>query len=124
MDEMWSEDGIICIQRSRIIQDLVRRYTVFIDGTPVDKLAPLQTGRYTVTPGTHSVKLRIGRTGHSRSDEFSIDVLAGETRTLRTISQPLSVLPTLPLGAINPDRFAPRPWIRLVLEPRRESQSD
>ena len=69
--------GTICIQRRQIVQDLLRRYTVFIDGVSVGKLATFRTGHYSVAAGRHSVQLRIVRTGNSRSDDLTIAVASG-----------------------------------------------
>ena len=110
--------GTICIQRRQVMQDLLRRYTVLIDGVSVGKLAAFRTGRYSVAAGRHSVQLRIVRTGNSRSDELTIDVASGETRVVRTARQSLRNILLLPLHFFNPYRFVPRPWIRLHLEDR------
>src|ERR1700721_1854976 len=111
-----AQAGTICIVRRQLWQDILRRYTVFIDHVAVGKIAAFQTRRFAVDPGTHLVQLRIVNTGRSRSDEFSIDILSGQTRVLKTVRQSLKSLLVLPLAMVNPDRFAPRPWIRLSLE--------
>jgi hypothetical protein len=110
--------GTICIQRRQVLQDLLRRYTVLIDGVSVGKLAALRTGRYAVSSGCHSVQLRFGAAGISRSDVLAVDVASGETRVVRTARQSLRNILFLPLHFFNPYRFLPRPWIRLHLEDR------
>jgi len=112
-----NEGGTIRIMRRQFLQDAVRRYTVFIDGVPVGKLAARQSGQYSVTPGQHVVQLRIVNTGTSRSDELPVSVLAGQTRVLKTKPLGAKNIFLAPLGIFNPDRFAPRPWIKLILEP-------
>lgn len=112
-----NECGTIRVVRRQIFQDAVRRYTVFVDGVPVGKLAARQSGQYSVAPGQHVVQLRIVNTGTSRSDEVTVSVLAGQTRVLKTKSLGVKNIFLAPLGIFNPDRFAPRPWIRLSLEP-------
>ena len=79
--------GFIVIRRRTLLQDAVRRHVVLIDGKRVAKLWDLQTGRYPVTPGTHTVRLapreaidwEVGRTS---SDVIEVDVRAGDTLTL------------------------------------------
>jgi hypothetical protein len=110
------QPGTICIVRRQLWQDILRRYTVFIDHIAVGKVAAFQSRRYAVDPGKHTVQLRIVNTGKSRSDEFSIEVVSGQTRVLRTARLTLKNFVVLPLAMFNPDRFAPRPWIRLSLE--------
>ncbi len=113
--------GTICIARRLSLQDIVRTYTVLIDGAPAGKFAPWATKDFEVPVGEHVVQLRITGTGNSRSEEFQVEVGAGETRLLRTRSLGLKSWIVIPLGILNPDRFAPRPWIRLALEPRHKA---
>ena len=56
-------------------------------------------------------------TGTSESDEFSVAVGAGETRVFRTKKLGWKKFSMAPLGIFVPDRFAPRPWIQLEMEP-------
>ncbi len=107
---------MICVRRHLLVQDLLRRHTVFIDGESKGRLWSLQSGRYVVPAGQHMVQLRVVNTGHSRSAEIPVSVRAGQTRVLRTRSLGFKSLLSVPLGIVNPDRFAPRPWIRLELE--------
>lgn len=91
----------------------MRAHTVFIDGSPRGKLWALQRHDYPVSPGHHTLKLRIAGTGTSESAEFSVDVGAGETRVFRTKKLEWKKVLLAPLGIFFPDRFAPRPWIQL-----------
>ncbi len=108
--------GTIRIVRRQILKDILRRYTVFVDQVPVGRVAAFQTGVYSVNPGRHSVQLRIVNTGKSCSEELFVTVGINETRVLRTTSLGFKDVLLIPLGIINPDRFAPRPWIRLEVD--------
>jgi hypothetical protein len=57
-----------------LLQDLIRRYTVFIDGMRVGKLWAFQTGRYQVTPGADQIRLAITGTGRASSDDVDVYV--------------------------------------------------
>jgi hypothetical protein len=112
--------GTIRIERRQFAQDLFRRYAVFIDQILVGRIASFATGEYRVVPGRHSVQLRIATTGNSCSDNLPVEIGAGETRVLRTMRLELRKLILLPLGIVNPSRFAPRPWIKLCLVSRQD----
>ena len=105
--------GLIRIQRRQVLKDVLRRYTVLIDGERVGKLSPFRTGSYPVAPGRHTVQLRIAGTGKSQSDDISVEVARGETRLMRTAPSSLKGMLYLPLAIFNPRKYAPRPWIRL-----------
>jgi hypothetical protein len=119
--------GTITIARRTILQDLVRRYTVFIDDQPVGRLSAFQTGRYEVSPGVHQVRLAMPTTGTASSDDVSVDVSAGAVRALRTRGRGFRNLVTLPIAtaiaicdrALNrpfETRWYKRPWIILSLD--------
>jgi hypothetical protein len=123
--------GTIRIIRRTIIQDLVRRYTVFIDDEPVGHLLAFQTGRYDVSAGPHRVRLAMPTTGTASSDDVLVDVPAGVVRSLRTRGRGLMSLLTLPIAtamAIRDrsrnqpfeTRWYKRPWI--ILTPDEPSQ--
>lgn len=114
-----SASGAIHIQRRQLMQDLLRRYTVYIDGNQVGKLRPFATGRYMVAAGPHCVELRIGVAGYSGSDVLSVDVATAEVRKIRTTRMGFWEALLAPFGFFNPKRYAPTPWIRLSLEERR-----
>lgn len=65
MDEPPVSTGAaaITIARRTVLQDLVRRYAVFIDDKPVGYLWAFQTGSYEVSPGPHRVRLAMANTG-------------------------------------------------------------
>jgi len=105
-----------------MIQDLVRRYTVFIDDKPVGYLWAFQTGRYEVSPGAHRVRLAMPATGTASSDDVTVDVAAGEISALRTRGRGFRKNITLPIAtAISisdrarkkpfETRWYKRPWI-------------
>jgi hypothetical protein len=105
----------ISIARRTVIQDLLGRHTVFIDGQPRGRLWALQTGRYPVTPGRHRVRLGthsfitlLQNPIGASSDELDVDVSAGETLALRTRGRGLSG----PLSLRGQTRM---PWINLEL---------
>jgi hypothetical protein len=103
------------VLRRTWIQDIARRHTVLVDGTPVGKLAAFQSGTYAVEPGHHTVRVAIQITGNSTSAEIGVDVDGGELRVLRTESRGLKNFLVLPLALIVPKRFAKGPWIVLKL---------
>jgi hypothetical protein len=115
------EGGEIRIRRGLSLQDVVRRYTVFIDGTPRGLVATRQAKSFPVMAGRHTVQLRIVGTGSSKSDEISVEVQPGQAVHMKTGSITVKQGALLPLALINPDRFAPRPWIQLSLDADRDS---
>ena len=119
--------GAITISRRTVIQDLLRRYTVFIDGVAVGYLWPFQTRRYEVATGLHHVRLAMPTTGTASSDEVAVDVTSGATRVLRTHGRGLRKYITLPIATVisirsrvtgKPfeSRWYKRPWIILQVE--------
>jgi exosome complex RNA-binding protein Rrp4 len=108
-------EAAIRIERRASIQDLVRRYTVFIDEQVVGRISAFQKRSFPVDIGQHRVQLKIVNTGTSASTAFDVDVRAGETRILRTHRHTSKEYLEAPLGIVAPDRFAPRPWIGLEL---------
>jgi hypothetical protein len=108
--------GVIRIRRRPTIQDLLRRYAVFIDGAVNGSLSAFQTRSFPVPVGRHTVQLRIVHTGTSRSDEVKVDVKPGQVVSMHTGSMSFKQLAQLPLAFQSPDRFAPRPWIQLALD--------
>jgi hypothetical protein len=107
--------GRIRVERRASLQDLVRRYTVFIDQQPVGRVHAFQKASFPVSVGEHRVQLRIVNTGTSASAEFIVDVRSGETRVLRTHRHTSKAYLEAPLGILVPDQYAPRPWIGLEL---------
>jgi hypothetical protein len=107
--------GSVRIERRPSIQDLVRRYTVFIDQHPVGRVGAFRSRSFPVTVGQHRVQLKIATTGTSASAEFDVEVGPGETRVLRTHRHTPTEYLQAPLGMVAPDRYAPRPWIGLEL---------
>jgi hypothetical protein len=122
-----TSSGTITVKRRTWLQDLVRRYTVFVDGSPVGTLWAFQTGNYQVAPGTHQVRVGIVGTGTASSADVVVGVVAGGTQVLRTGGRGTASLLKLPLslpaGAkaqlsgdrIN-SRFYKGPWINLMVE--------
>lgn len=115
------DDGEILVRRGLSLQDVVRRYTVFIDGTPRGSVATRQEKSFPVKAGQHTVQLRIVGTGSSKSDEISVEVRPGQAVHMKTGSITIKQGALLPLALINPDRFAPRPWIQLTVDADRDS---
>jgi hypothetical protein len=107
--------GSIRIVRRPSFQDVVRRYTVFIDQKPVGRLHAFQRAAFPVSAGEHQVQLRIVRTGSSASSVFTVDVQVGETRILRTGRHTFLEYLKTPMGIFDPGRYAPRPWICMEL---------
>lgn len=121
--------AIIAISRRNVIQDAVRRYSVFIDDERVGTLSAWRTGFFEVLPGHHVVRLRID-SGYSSSDDVPVDVAAGHIEHLRTWARvrrlPLSWKGMLTF-LVNPNGYGlgvgewdpfglwgnPRPWIVL-----------
>ena len=112
-----AQSGVIHISRRLALQDLVRSHTVFIDESPRGKLWAMQRRDYPVPPGHHTLQLRIVGSGTSESAEFSFDLAAGETRVFRTKKLGWKKFFMAPFGILFPDRFAPRPWIQMQMEP-------
>jgi hypothetical protein len=112
-----SELGVLRVVRRVALQDAVRSYTVFIDDNPRGKIWAFRTGDFPVSPGHHTLQLRIVGTGVSESAKFDVDVAAGQTRVFRQKKLGWKKFYMAPLGIFFPDRFAPRPWIQLELEP-------
>ena len=119
------DSGTITIARRTILQDLVRRYTVFIDGQGVGHLSAFQTGRYEVSAGHHRVRLALSATGTASSDDVPVDVPAGAVCPLRTRGRGIQSLLTLPIATVmaiwdrarnHPleTRWYKRPWIILT----------
>jgi hypothetical protein len=107
------ELAVIRVIRRPAFQDLVRAHTVLIDGSLRKQLWAFQRRDYPVSPGHHTLKLRIGGSGTSESAEFSVEVGAGETRVFRTKKMGWKKVFLAPLAVFFPDRFAPRPWIQM-----------
>jgi hypothetical protein len=63
------------------------------------------------------LQLRVVSTGSSKSAEYSVEVGAGETRVFRAKKLGWKKFFTAPLGIFFPDRFAPRPWIQMEMDP-------
>jgi hypothetical protein len=118
-DQVGSSTGAIRVERQATLQDLVRRYTVFIDDQPVGTVRAFQKASFPVSVGEHRIQLRIVNTGKSTSAEFVVDVRADETRVLRTRRHTSKEYLQAPLGIVDPDKFAPMPWIGLALLDRR-----
>jgi hypothetical protein len=117
----------IVVKRRTLLQDLVRRHTVFLDGNPVGKLWAFQTRAFLVAAGDHSVRLAIVGTGTSSSADVKLNVGPGETMVLRTVGRGFANNAALPLampagiraqttGKPIQSRFYKGPWIHLVLE--------
>ncbi len=81
--------AIIDIARRNIIKDLLRSYSVFIDGTLVGRFRAFGSGRYAVAPGHHEICLRVGRRTMAVSPQVELDVDAGDVRNFRTGSKRL-----------------------------------
>src|SRR5450756_3149220 len=111
--------GSNCVERRPSFQDLIRRYTEFIDGQSVGRVHALQRASFPVSAGEHRVLLRIPRTGTSARAEFTVNGRAAETRVLRTRRHTSKDCLEAPLGIVTPDRHAPRPWTGLELAERR-----
>jgi len=107
------ELAVIRVIRRPAFQDLVRAHTVFIDDSARGKLWAFQRRDYPVSPGHHTLKLRIAGTGTSESAEFSVNLGPGETMVFRTKKLGWKKVFMAPLGILFPDRFAPRPWIQM-----------
>ena len=121
------EQAAIVVKRRTIIQDLVRSYTVFIDGTDRGKVWAFQSKRFDVQPGDHSLRLAIIRTGTASSDDLKLSIAPGQTLTVRTHGRGLKNLIVLPIilgpGAAAQRRSEPldhprydRPWIKTRVE--------
>lgn len=117
----------IVIKRRTVVQDLVRSYTVFIDGKPAGKLWAFQTGRYDVAPGKHTVRLAIVGTGTAASANIEIRTSEQAETVLRTVGRGVANFLKLPLslpagvkaqltGEPIDSRFYKGPWINLQLE--------
>lgn len=107
------------------LQDLLRRYTVFIDGEVVGRLWAFQSGEYAVTPGEHAVRLAIVNTGTSSSEEIKIIASHESIQVIRTVKRG-GLLSALALPLAIPDavqarstgkpihsRFYKTPWIHV-----------
>lgn len=117
--------GAIEIARRPVIQDLLRRYVVLIDGQAVGFLWPGQTRRFVAPTGEHLVRLSTKEAvnwepGRASSDEVPVRIVAGQTERLETRSRGASgYLPTrTELLKQFPAMFFPkamyrRPWIVL-----------
>jgi len=108
--------GVIHILRRPAIQDLLRRYVVYIDGVASGSIWACRSRSFSVPSGEHTVQLRIVRTGRSQSDEVKVDVKPGQVVRMHTASVSFKQFAQLPLALQNPDRFAPRPWIQLEVD--------
>jgi hypothetical protein len=127
MTPMSSDSGVISVSRRTMIQDLVRRHVVIIDGQPRGHLRAFQTGSYPVSTGAHIVRLAPAEAvdwepGRSSSENVDVDVRAGETRYLRTTGRGRSgLMPTwrdVLAFRISPQGQYRRPWIVLDLRDR------
>jgi hypothetical protein len=129
MDSQAPSDGLgtITIVRRTVWQDLVRTYTVFVDGEPVGRARAFQTVSFSVSPGPHRVRLAMPTTGTASSDEIPVDVPHGVSRVLRTHGRGLRKNITLPIATViavwcratgRPfeTRWYKRPWIILQVE--------
>jgi hypothetical protein len=103
--------------RRAALQDAVRSYTVLVDDDPVGKIGPFGSGDFPVSPGHHTLQLRLPGTGDSGSAKLDVDVLDGQVRIFHTKKLGWKKFWITPLAIFFPDRFAPRPWIELELEP-------
>jgi hypothetical protein len=121
------EPGCIVVKRRNIVQDTGRSYTVFIDGSAVGKIWAMQTKSFEVTPGIHSLQLKIVNTGRSCSDIFQVDVAPAGQLVFRTHFRGLKNFLTLPLampagraalarGEKLESRYYEWPWIRMRQE--------
>lgn|GEM_PF-6210685 len=121
------QSATVTVKRRTILQDSGRSYTVFIDGRPRGKLWAFQTKSYEVAPGKHSVRLAIINTGTASSDTLHVDVIPGQTRTLRTYGRGFKNYLLLPLltrsGIAARRRGEPlrhplydRPWIKVRVD--------
>jgi hypothetical protein len=119
--------GAITIARRTVLQDLVRRYVVFVDDNPVGYLWAFQTRSYEVTPGPHRVRLAMPNTGTASSDDVPVDVATGGNQKLRTRGRGFRNIITLPIataisvfdrsrGRPFETRWYKRPWIILKVE--------
>jgi hypothetical protein len=103
---------MIAISRRNLIQDAVRRYTVFIDDKAVGTIPPLRSRRFVVPPGHHVVRLTVG-SGPSSSDEVPVDVEMGRIARLRTWARqrrlPFSIKGVLTF-LVNPGGFGLGLW--------------
>ena len=125
-------DATIVVKRRTWIQDLVRSYTVFVDGVPVGKLWALQTGVYRVTPGPHKVRLAIINTGTASSGDIAVDARAGYIQVLRTKGRGIVNSLKLPLsfpagiesqlsGEPLKSPYYKGPWINVRVEPPQQN---
>lgn len=110
--EVIPNAGYVTLSRKTVIQDLARRYVVFIDGMRVGRIGPFQTKTFELTPGVHKLKLEVSLA--SNSGDIEISIAAGEKRTFVTRGHGFKQFSLIPLAIFMPDRFAPRPWIRLI----------
>ena len=127
------EPGTITVARRTVVQDAVRRYTVFIDEQPVGYLSAFQTGRYEVSPGVHRVRLAMPNTGTASSDNVAVEVPAGGVRSLRTRGRGFKSFITLPIATVAAlrdraqgrpleSRWYKRPWINLTIDEDRAAR--
>lgn len=114
---MPAETGTIGVLRRTVLQDLIRRHTVYVDDEPVARLWAFQSGIYETSAGMRRLQLGIVSTGTSSSAEIEVDVRPGETRTVRTRSRGFKGLATLPIGLVSPEHIK-GPWIVLQLQER------
>ena len=121
----------IAVRRRTILQDLLRRHIVLIDGQRRGKLSALQTAIYPVEPGRHVARLATPEAvdwepGRASSDNVEVDVVEGEVRELRTRGRGASgyspnrkeLAKLLTRLQLIPSAMYRRPWIVLELEPR------
>lgn len=121
------ELGYIVVKRRNVLQDVVRSYTVFIDGVAVGKMWAFQTKSFGVVPGRHELQLKIVHTGRSCSDVFRVDATPGSRLVFQTHFRGVKNYLPLPLvsllGAVAlargkklESKHYEWPWIRMALK--------
>lgn len=75
------------VSRRNLVQDLSRRYVVFIDGIKVGTVAPYRTAVFEVAPGWHRVWARLPGTGDTALGDVVVNVKTGAVRRVRTTSR-------------------------------------
>ncbi|MFJ3224597.1 hypothetical protein ACIPJS_14760 [Streptomyces sp. NPDC086783] len=95
------------VRRDGAYRDLLRGYEVLIDGRKVGQVRRRQRARYDVTPGPHTVRMRID---WCSSPDVKITVAAGESVTL--ICEPNGSAARGTVQMLT----SPRKYIRLQLD--------
>lgn len=101
-----SGDGAIWVSRRNLVQDLTRRYVVFIDGDDVGRLSAYRTAKFEVSPGWHRVWARLPGTGGAAVGDVVVNVRPGEVRRVRTTTR-LKRLPPWEFAKALADTVAP-----------------